>query len=152
MVNATFSGTVPEFTQSLGLGLGCFYYSSGKIYPYYGSLNDFRIYDHCLSPFEIKEIAQGLILHYKLDDPREEETTNLLTAAQSCESPTTISIGTYVGSLNPATATCGNQKITYSAYIQNTSNVRVNVRCSPLRVDSGYGTFQGNYIEPGAEG
>lgn len=30
-------------------------------------LNDMRIYDHCLSAAEVHEIAQGLILHYKLD-------------------------------------------------------------------------------------
>lgn len=32
-----------------------------------GSLNDIRIYDHALSSAEVHEIAQGLILHYKLD-------------------------------------------------------------------------------------
>ena len=32
-----------------------------------GKLNDFRIYDHCLSLKEVEEIAKGLVLHYKLD-------------------------------------------------------------------------------------
>lgn len=32
-----------------------------------GRINDFRIYDHCLSISEAHELAQGLVLHYKLD-------------------------------------------------------------------------------------
>lgn len=42
-------------------------------------LNDFRIYDHALSPLEVKHIAQGLILHYPLSDKYLEDTTNLVT-------------------------------------------------------------------------
>lgn len=30
-------------------------------------LNDYRLYDTCLSAAEVREIAQGLVLHYKLD-------------------------------------------------------------------------------------
>ena len=30
-------------------------------------LNDVRIYDHCLSPLEVKKLAQGLVLHYPLN-------------------------------------------------------------------------------------
>jgi len=43
------------------------------------SLNDVRIYDHCLSATEVKEIAMGLVLHYKLDLPN----PNLLTGTKN---------------------------------------------------------------------
>ena len=33
-----------------------------------GKMNDFRWYDHALSPFEVKQISQGLILHYPLNN------------------------------------------------------------------------------------
>lgn len=59
-------GTLPTYSDGNGMGLGCFHYS-GNIYPFYGSINDFRIYDHCLSPMEVKELAKGLVLHYPLN-------------------------------------------------------------------------------------
>ena len=78
--DTTFSGIIPTYNSSeaCGLGVGCFYYSYGnKIYSYVGKINDFRIYDHCLSPKEVKEIAKGLVLHYPLNDAYVEGTVNL---------------------------------------------------------------------------
>jgi hypothetical protein len=43
-------------------------------------MNDFRVYDHCLSLSEIKEISQGLVLHYKFDDKPINISPNLVTS------------------------------------------------------------------------
>ena len=47
---------------------------SGSIYS--ANLNDFRLYNHCLSAKEVKELAKGLVLHYRLAGPGR---PNLLT-------------------------------------------------------------------------
>lgn len=42
-----------------------------------GKLNDFRLYDECLSADQIKEISRGMVLHYKMCQP--ERSENLLS-------------------------------------------------------------------------
>ena len=72
--------------------------SCGASYnPYYwtGKLNDFRLYDHALSKKEAEEIAKGLILHYKLDDPASIEKTINLCNGATC--------GTQASATSPAT-------------------------------------------------
>lgn len=41
-----------------------------------GYVNDFRVYDHCLSTREVKELSKGLVLHYPLNQP--ERSQNLI--------------------------------------------------------------------------
>lgn len=55
---------VPALNSSQHLGIGAASNGSEKLTGY---LNDVRIYDHCLSPMEVKELSKGLVLHYPLN-------------------------------------------------------------------------------------
>ena len=112
---------------------------SGAVY-YTGLLNDIRVYDHCLSPKEIEEIAKGLVLHYKLDDPNIGTRTNLLTQALSRPASgggwfgytptgeTNLSIaystsdGAYIGTVTGTSSTSGVKDIVYKASEANGIN------------------------------
>lgn len=62
-------------------------------------LNDFRIYNHCLTQSEVSEIAKGLMLHYSFENPYAMETTDLstgLTLTNSSITMNTDSIGKYI--------------------------------------------------------
>ena len=68
---------VPNFAGITHISIGRGTNNSG--YQTNCNLNDFRIYDHCLSPMEVKELSKGLVLHYSFSDDKLESTTNLVT-------------------------------------------------------------------------
>ena len=76
LVSSYSTSIVPKFSTTQ-------YFNIGKMregtYQTNSSINDFRIYDHCLSPMEVKELSKGLVLHYSFSDDNLESTTNLVT-------------------------------------------------------------------------
>lgn len=56
---------VPNFAGITHISIGRCTNNSG--YQTNCNLNDFRLYDHCLSPMEVKKLSQGLVLHYPLN-------------------------------------------------------------------------------------
>lgn len=43
--------------------------NGASTYPGNCKVNDFRVYDYCLSPQEVRELSRGLIVHYPLNSP-----------------------------------------------------------------------------------
>ena len=62
--NSASTSLSPNYS-SASLRIGSW---SGDNYNLKGHLNDVRVYNHCLSAKEVKEISKGLICHYKLDN------------------------------------------------------------------------------------
>lgn len=71
-VNSVLTKTVTRSSATLAdiFAENAFFYIGARVdnsCKYTGLINDFRIYDHCLSVKEIKEISKALICHYPLD-------------------------------------------------------------------------------------
>lgn len=64
LVDSATTSIVPAFDTIANCFIGT---ANGNAYQLKALLNDFRIYDHALSPMEVKQISQGLVLHYPLN-------------------------------------------------------------------------------------
>lgn len=70
-IDGAYAGTAQTFkspsatAKTLRLAGGS---NNAHSYDFNGMLNDFRVYDHCLSPKEVSELSRALVVHYKLDE------------------------------------------------------------------------------------
>jgi len=88
------------------------------------------------------------VLHYKLDSPYIESTTNLLTEKASYANRTELVIKHETSTMKAVNigtiaSAVGNNIITYSAYIINTSNGSIYPRIRGMGAD---GTTWGSYV------
>ena len=83
-LKATGTYVAPDYTyanERFVIGKMSYSYTSTTTYfPFYGQVCDVRVYDNVISLKEIKEIAKGLMLHYKLSG---DTGTNLSTLTNS---------------------------------------------------------------------
>lgn len=130
LVDNTNAGFLPTSISGNDICIGGATYYSGM--QFFGRINDVRIYDHCLSQKEIKEISKALILHYTLDDFAL-KNNNII--------PNYLTMG--LGSANPSTGTWR------LAGTSNMSRSRVQITDSPY--ETCYG-FQNSGIQTANDG
>ena len=93
-----------------------------------GKLNDFRIYDHCLSPRECKQVSTALVLHYPLAMPGQE---NLLVPQISDNKWANWNANATWNSTNTREKILGDDGKTWAHIIQNTTDGYGGYTCGP---------------------
>ncbi len=74
LIGDTQPSFLPSSIEGNDIAIGGATYYAGM--QFFGRINDVRIYNHCLSQKEIKELSKGLVAHYQLNDPY--STSNLI--------------------------------------------------------------------------
>lgn len=126
-------------------------------YPGNCKINDFRVYNHCLSDKEVSEISKGLILHYKLSE-------NYQTLNNSFKYPTfntssghggwshwapSNNTGTYSQNKNREYIYRDTQ--TYSHYFEHTSGANYYICYQSPAFEGGYRSAQAIIKMPNGE-
>lgn len=117
IVNTYNTTVIPNFDSIANLWIGK---SNENTYQSNNLLNDVRIYDHALSPMEVKQISQGLILHYPLNRNGWGQE-NLITGTSSIEKNYTYPSSGYQDKFAPITTIIpSGNKYTLSFYAKST--------------------------------
>ena len=91
-----------------------------------GLLNDVRIYDECLSPLQVHELAQGLVLHYKLNNYNTLNNYNNTVPSSNIYNYPTFNTSTATGGWNhwgPSGSSSGYGQNTDKQYIYYKENM-----------------------------
>lgn len=87
-----------KYNNGLFVGVDCNDVSKNSFY-FNGIITDVRVYNHCLSPLEIKQLSVGLIGHYPLNDEYITSTKNFCKPTFSTNSEATWGWCTYTSEI-----------------------------------------------------
>lgn len=126
-------------------------------YPGNCKINDFRVYNHCLSDKEVSEISKGLILHYKLSENYQtlNNSFNYPTFNISSSNggwshwPPSNNTGTYSQNTNREYIYRDTQ--TYSHYFEHTSGENYYICYQSPAFEGGYRSAQAIIKMPNGE-
>lgn len=104
-------------------------YASGY-FSFNGDISDVRIYDHCLSPKEVKEISKALVLHYPLNDTYITQSTTIYDCSGYSNN------GTLIGSLS-----CIDDSPKYNVSTQVSNGNNINFNFNPSFITTGSISF-----------
>lgn len=129
-----------DITSSNFIEIGCDHPGGNEFFT--GYINDFRIYDHCLSVKEVKELSKGLVLHYKLDKInggptnyyQSTKNVHILTNGSNLTKDTSIN-GFYWTSSATSTSTRIDNVITSTGYWTISGEAKVSTGTGKLNID-----------------